>query len=142
MKVSEIMSKKIEIIHEKESVETAAKLMVDEHIGALIILDKNEKLEGMITERDILKLIAAKKSVKCEVKSVMTRKLITISPDAILEEAADLMKEYKIKKLPVVETESLVGIITATDLIKYEDKLVEKLSEIFLYTRKRPFMAG
>jgi len=109
MKVSEIMSKKIEIIHEKESVETAAKLMVDEHIGALIILDKNEKLEGMITERDILKY---------------------------------LMKEYKIKKLPVVETESLVGIITATDLIKYEDKLVEKLSEIFLYTRKRPFMAG
>ena len=142
MKVSEIMSKKIEIIHENESVENAAKIMVEEHIGALIILDKNEKLQGMITERDILKLIAAKKKVTCSVKEVMTKKLITIGPDAILEEAADLMSEHKIKKLPVVQEGHLVGIVTATDLISYEEKLVEKLSEIFLYTRKRPFMAG
>jgi len=142
MKVREIMSKKIETIHEDKTVVEAAQLMIKEHIGCLIILDPDDQLEGMITERDILKLVAAKKGVNTKVKSVMTKKLITIGPEAILEEAADLMMQYKIKKLPVVENGELVGIVTATDLITYEDKLVEKLSEIFLFTRKRPFMAG
>ncbi len=141
MRVEEVMSTRIETINAEESVETAAQIMVKEHIGALIIL-KNEELSGIITERDILKIVAGHKSLKTKVKDVMSKKLITIPYNAILEEAADLMVQYKIKKLPVIKDGQLVGIVTATDLITYEKKLVEKLSEIFLFSRKRPFMAG
>ena len=141
MRVSEVMSTQIETINGEETVETAAKIMVKEHIGALIILERGE-LEGIITERDILKIVANNKSVKTKIKEVMSKKLITIDHNAILEEAADLMVQYKIKKLPVLKDGKLVGIVTATDLITYEKNLVEKLSEIFLFSSKRPFMAG
>ena len=58
----------------------------------------------------------------------MTKDIITISPENSLEEAADIMTKHKIKRLPVVMEGQLIGIITATDLIAYERKLVEKVA--------------
>jgi len=65
-----------------------------------------------------------------KVEEIMTKELITISPDKTLEEAADLMTEKKIKKLPVVHEGRLVGIVTATDLVAYEKNLVEKVATL------------
>jgi len=65
-----------------------------------------------------------------KVEEIMTKNIITVSPEKSLEDAADVMTTNKIKKLPVVENGKLVGIITATDLISYENKLIEKVSTI------------
>jgi signal-transduction protein with cAMP-binding, CBS, and nucleotidyltransferase domain len=66
------------------------------------------------------------------VSEIMTKDVITISPEETIEEAAKTMAENKIKKLPVVEEGKIVGIITASDLIAFEEQLVKKLSELIV----------
>ena len=64
-------------------------------------------------------------------QDIMTKKVITIQADKSLEEAADLMTENDIRRLPVVHEGALVGIVSASDLIVYEKHLIEKLSKLF-----------
>ncbi len=70
-----------------------------------------------------------------QVESVMETSVVKIFKNKSLEEAADRMVDNSIKHLPVVsEDNEILGMVTATDLIAYEDKLVEKLSQVFLYS--------
>lgn len=120
MKIKEVMNKAIAIEHDI-SVKEAAKIMSDRKIGSLIAL-KNNKIAGIVTERDIMK------NVSClgkKISSVMSKNVVTIDRDESLENAALIMTERKIKRLPVVDNGKLVGIITATDIIANSDLLNE-----------------
>jgi CBS domain-containing protein len=119
MKVKEIM-RPARTISEDASARDAAKAMNKHRIGSLIVVDeKKKKLVGIITERDILEKVTAENKLasKVRVEDIMTQKVITISPDALIDDAVYLLIQNKIKKLPVVEDGELKGIITTTDLI-------------------------
>jgi len=120
MKIKDVMNKAIAVDHDV-SVREAAKIMSDRNIGSLIVL-KNNKIVGIITERDILKNVG---DIGKRISAVMSRGVITIDHKASLDNAALIMNEKKIKRLPVVDDNKLVGIITATDIIANSDGLNE-----------------
>src|SRR3989338_7223919 len=120
MKVSELMKKAI-VVEEGISLKNAAKIMSEKAIGSLIVV-KGEKIAGIITERDILKNVD---QLSSKLSKVMSKNVITISPKKSIDEAALLMSESKIKRLPVVDNGEIVGIITATDIIVHSDALNE-----------------
>lgn len=117
--VHQLMNKNVVTIDDKQNVYEAAKLMADKDIGTLIVID-NGKPIGIITERDLVKRICAKdlKASDIMIKDIMSKPLITIQPNAPIELAATLMAESKIRRLPVVKDDELVGIITTADIIK------------------------
>ncbi len=120
MRVKEVMNKAIAIEHDV-SVKEAAKIMSDRNIGSLIVLDKN-KIVGIITERDVMKNVSF---LGKKIYSVMSKNVVTIDHAESLENAALIMTERKIKRLPVLDNGKLVGIITATDIIANSDLLNE-----------------
>jgi CBS domain-containing protein len=120
MRVSEIMNKAIAIDHDV-SVREAAKIMSNRNIGSLIVLKKN-KIVGIMTERDIMKNIS---SLGKRIVSVMSKSVITIDQGESIDNAALVMTEKKIKRLPVIDKGKLIGIITATDIVANSDILNE-----------------
>lgn len=127
MKVKEIM-KKVVTINKRATIKAASALMSKKNIGCLVVVEK-DLIVGIITERDILKYISHSNNLNALVEDIMTENVITIDSNASLEEAANCMFQNKIKKLPVVEKEKLIGIITATDLIAN----TESIDEPFLF---------
>src|SRR3989338_5449331 len=121
MKVSELMKKAI-VVEENISLRNAAKIMSEKAIGSLIVV-KGEKIAGIITERDILKNVD---QLSSKLSKIMSKNVITISPKKSIDEAASLMSESKIKRLPVVDNGEIVGIITATDIIVHSETLLGK----------------
>jgi len=132
MLVKEVMNRAVKTVRSTDTVKSAAQLMNESEVGSLVVVSGTGEVIGIVTERDILiDVVATGKSADdLKVEDIMTKELVTVSPDNSLEEAADLMTKNKIKKLPVVVGGKLVGIVTATDLIAYENKLIEKIATI------------
>ena len=132
MLVKEVMNRAVKTVRSTDTVKSAAQLMNEGEVGSLVVVSGTGEVIGIVTERDILiDVVATGKSADdIKVEDIMTKQLVTVSPDNSLEEAADLMTKNKIKKLPVVVGGRLVGMVTATDLIAYEKELIEKISSI------------
>lgn len=97
------------------TVEDALMMMKDYKIGGIPVVDKNMKLVGIVTNRDL----RFERLLSRSIKDIMTKKVITIREFTDFETAADILQEYKIEKLPVVdENNNLVGLITYKDIIK------------------------
>lgn len=143
MLVKEVMNINIKTIAPDSSVKAAAEKMSKFKVGGLIVVDKN-RLVGIVTERDMLTKIVAKNadSAKTKVSRIMTREVIMIRPSADLEEACRLMKKHRIKKLPVLADNHLVGIITMSDIISAQPEMLKRLSELFIGAAKKHYMAG
>lgn len=143
MEVREAMNTNVKTIKPSSDIKKAAGRMARNRIGSLIVVEEG-KLVGIITENDILRKVVAKNrdSAKTKVKDIMTKNVILIRPDADLEEACRLMKKHKIKKLPVLEGNHLIGIITATDIVSAQPKMMERLGQLFLGMGKERLVAG
>jgi CBS domain-containing protein len=130
MPVKDAMNRDVISADPKTNVREIARIMVDNRIGSVIIM-KNGKMVGIITERDLLSFFSRGEDAdKTIVESIMTRYVISIGPEATLEKASDVMVENKIKKLPVIQNEKLVGIITASDLAVAAPAKIKKLKKI------------
>lgn len=117
----------------------AVKLMNKNGIGCLVALD-NGKIVGILTESDLLERVLekCKNPKETRVSEIMTRQVIVGKPDMQLVEAARLMFENKVKKLPIVERNRLAGIVTLTDIARVTStdkktlELVEALSNMHI----------
>ena len=143
MMVKEIMSKNVVTTGPNATVQEAAKKMVDEGTKFLIVTQK-EKLVGIVTEWDFVKKVASEEEFKenAKVKTIMTKKVIVAIPDTDIGEAAEIMASNNIKKLPIVEKNVLIGVVTAMDIIAAEPKLMEQISELVLTPGKQKPVAG
>lgn len=122
MRVKEIMKKAI-TVNADVSLRDAAKLMVTDRIGSLIVMD-HESIAGIITERDMLKRVCeTTDTLTRPVSDFMSKELITVDSHQLIDDAANLMSEKNIKKLPVVDDGKLMGIITSTDIVAHHDDL-------------------
>lgn len=120
MRARELMVKDVVTISAAEaSAQDAAKAMNEKGIGCLVAVDKDAVI-GILTERDLLKRIVetCRNPKETKVSQIMTRDIITGNPDMELVEATRLMFKNKIKKLPIVEKDQLVGLITLTDVAR------------------------
>ena len=133
--VSDFMTKKVKTITENETLRQACKLMYQENIGSVVILKgasslkaeggsttRNEETPvGILTERDIARMVglSAEFFADMNILQVMSKPLITIGPNSSVRDAAALMDQKNIRRLPVVDYKGqMVGIITAKDILK------------------------
>jgi acetoin utilization protein AcuB len=129
MLVGERMTRDPVVIHDDTPIDEAMKVMRDNKVRRLPVLNKKGALVGIVSERDLLYASpspATSLSIyelhyllsRIEVAGVMTKEVITVTEDTPLEEAARIMADNKIGGLPVMSDGELVGIITETDLFK------------------------
>ena len=143
MKVKHAMNRNVFVANPDVTVKEAAKIMTHYRIGSLIVME-DKKVVGIITELDILwKVVAGGLDPETtQIKDVMTKGVITIKADQTVEEAADLMVQKNVKKLPVLDDHKLVGIVTATDLISFQPKLIDALAKLLLFEEDHTKVAG
>ncbi|MEM0453851.1 MAG: CBS domain-containing protein [Sulfolobales archaeon] len=129
-KVSDIMNTPPIVAHYNTSLLDVAKLMFDKWVGSVMVVDDNGCLLGIITERDLVKIIATGKLSKdLTAKSVMTDNPVTIGPNALVYDALKKMRDYNIRHLPVVNGENKpIGMISVRDILD----AVLMFTEIFL----------
>lgn len=98
----------------------ALELMMEKNIGGLLITE-NGKLAGIFTERDYARklVLRGKSSKETPIKEMMTPNPFTVTPDTGIEDCMQLMTEKKIRHLPVVENEALVGVISIGDVVRF-----------------------
>ena len=118
--VRDIMTKHVVTIDENRTALEAAKIMTEKGISSLIVL-KDQNPVGIVTERDFVKKICIKelKISHVKVNEVMSKIRTFADPDIPIEVAVQRMVNHKIRRLPIMETGQVVGIITVTDLAKY-----------------------
>lgn len=131
------MSGWVATVDRDRSLADAARLMAKAKTGSVVVTRKGKPV-GIVTEGDVSRAVASKaEPSKLSVGKVASRKLVTTSPDARVEAAARVMAEKGIKKLPVVERGTLVGMVTQTDVVGSTFELVTSLKEM-VRARYRP----
>ena len=97
----------------------ALKLMAQKDIGALIVLD-GERLAGVLSERDYARkvILHGKSSQDIAVRDIMTTDVVTVDPEHTVEQCMGLMTERRVRHLPVLDNERLVGLVSIGDLVK------------------------
>ena len=131
--VRDFMTKGVVTIDVQKTVFEAAEIMTQKEISDLVVVDGKKPI-GIITERDFVRRVVAKRmALDCKVAEIMTTPLWVVYADNSLNEAARKMIARKIRRLPVLEKNELVGIITATDFAKHLSKktITEEILEIF-----------
>jgi CBS domain-containing protein len=130
IKAEDVMITEVAIVDESVSAKKAAEIMAQEGVSAIIVTVEG-KAQGILTERDILKRIVAedKNSRKTKVKEIMSSPLVTIGPSTDLEEAARIMFEKKIKNLPVIHENRLIGLVSLQDICKLQPEVLKILRQ-------------
>jgi CBS domain-containing protein len=131
LKVEDVMVEDVVTVEEDITVKKAVAIMNKYEIGCLIVT-KRSKPVGIITERDMLTRVLAESraSEKTKVAEVMSRPLIVADPNMELEEAAKLMFKMKVKKLPILSEGRLVGLVTLTDLARFQPQIMKILKKM------------
>ena len=117
--VKQIMNNSVVSVDSSISATDAAKMMEDTGVGAVIVLENSIPI-GIVTDRDFaVKIAAHSYPLDTPVKRIMSSPLISIDPDSNLWMASDLMSTRNVRKLPVIDDDKVVGIITSSDLVKH-----------------------
>ena len=117
--VKQIMNNSVVSVDSSVTATDAAKMMEDTDVGAIVVLDNNMPV-GIVTDRDFaIKVAAHSYPVDTPVRRIMSSPLISIDPDSDLWVASDLMSTRNVRKLPVIDDDKVVGIITSSDLVKH-----------------------
>lgn len=115
--VRDIMTKSVIAVDASITVNEAAKMMEDSKVGSVIVMENNTPL-GIVTDRDFaVKVAAHAYQISTPVKRIMSTPLIAINPDETVWMISDIMYTRGVRKLPVIEDDQVVGIVTATDLV-------------------------
>jgi CBS domain-containing protein len=139
--LSEIMTTKVVTVDISERVEEALRLMVKFDIGSVVVVDK-QKPVGIVTERDVTRAALRGDSLlRLPVRSLMSRPLQTTTPDMEIWRTFELMLKLGVRRLPVIENDRVVGIVTEKDLTRwvlrifYEPNLPEEVQGLITNPR-------
>jgi len=134
MTVAQILKQKgskVLTVEATDSVQHALEIMKERHIGALLVCGKGGKIEGVLSERDVVRALpeVGGKLLKSPVSSLMTKDVITCSPDHTVREVMEVMTEKRFRHLPVVKGGKLVGLISIGDAVKARISETEQEAE-------------
>ena len=140
MQVRDVMNKNVIVGKKSLTIKEASEVMSKMRIGSLVITD-GKKIVGMITSTDVLKSIANEKKPDVTLaEEIMSKNVLTISPEKTVDEAVEIMLKNKIKRLPVVSEKKIVGMITASDILVVEPKMIAAISS--LISLNTPYAGG
>ena len=152
MKVKDIMSTSVLTVKKDTTIEEIAHILVDNDISGVPVVDDEDNILGIVTEKDLLykdvephfppvvEILGGtiflkgvkeyneklRKLVATKAEEIMTKRVVTVEEDAIVEHVAELMVEKDINRIPVVNKGKLVGIISRSDVVKYIAKMMEQ----------------
>jgi CBS domain-containing protein len=128
--VEEVMTKDPKTGSPDMSAQQAAKMMKREKVGSLVIMDGSNAI-GILTEKDIVEKVVAegRSATRTKVIDVMSEPLVTVGPKDTVGEVARKMSNMKLRRLPVVENGSLLGIVTENDILRLSPALIELTRE-------------
>ena len=113
LKIKDIMCKRVVTAKEDLLIQDAVQMLNDMHVGSIIVIDEEERCKGIFTERDAIRIIAAKYPTNEPLSKIMSRHVVTISFEASFDEAKRLMLSHDIRHLPVTDqTGKLVGLFS------------------------------
>jgi CBS domain-containing protein len=122
MKIRDVMTPNPRTVSPNDTVQAAAQVMQAEDTGAVPVVDDGHVL-AVVTDRDIVvRVVAEGGSFSSRVSDIATKGVICASPDMSTSDASELMSEHQIRRLPVVENDRLVGIVSIGDLAVKEGK--------------------
>jgi CBS domain-containing protein len=131
----DIMTGDAECVQETDSILDAAKALADRDVGAMPICGEDNRLKGMLTDRDIVVKVLAqgKDPNSTKVSELAEGKPVTIGADDSIDEALKTMSDHKVRRLPVIDGHELIGIISQADIARNLDDektgdLVEAIS--------------
>jgi len=138
LKIKEIMTTDVRTVSANDSITEAANIMKQLDVGAVPVID-NDILVGIVTDRDlVLRAVAEGKNAQERVSNVMTKNLTTVTPDMDVHKVADIMASKQIRRLPIVENNQLVGIVSIGDMAVediFENEAGEALHTISMGVR-------
>ncbi|MBM7614436.1 CBS domain-containing protein [Alkaliphilus hydrothermalis] len=142
MKVRDIMTSDVMVATTTTPINQIAKSMKDLNVGVMPIIDNNQHPVGIVTDRDlVIRGMVSNINTSDTVEKVMSKHVISVTPDMHVHEAARIMGENQIRRLPVVENGKMVGMVSIGDLAVhgiYENEAGSALSQIS--TPSRPMM--
>ena len=122
MNIREVMTPNPQCVSPGDSIQNAARIMRDCDTGAVPVVD-NGRPVGIVTDRDIvIRAVADGGQLNRPVRDIVSSNIVCVTPDMSTHEAADLMSEHQVRRLPVVENERIVGIVSLGDLAVKEAK--------------------
>lgn len=126
----EVMTGGVECIGERDTIEVAAKRLAELDVGAMPICGEDNRLKGMLTDRDIaIKVVAQGKDPSTTTAAELAEgKPVTIGADDSVDEALRTMADHKVRRLPVIDGHDLIGIVSQADLARNIDE--EKVGDL------------
>jgi len=131
--LSEIMTRKVVSIDVSELIEEALRLMIKFDVGSIVVTDRQKPI-GIVTERDVTRAALRGDSLlKIPVRSLMSRPIQSVPPNMEIWKAFETMLKLGVRRLPIVENDRLVGVVTEKDLTRwvlrvfYEPSLPEEI---------------
>ena len=122
MNIRDVMTPNPTTVSPNDSIQSAARVMRDEDTGVVPVVD-NGKPVGVITDRDIVvRAVAEDRELNRPVRDIVTTELVAVHPDMSVQEATDLMSEHQVRRLPVIDNDRLVGIVSIGDIAVKEGK--------------------
>ncbi|MBI2545428.1 MAG: CBS domain-containing protein [Candidatus Aenigmarchaeota archaeon] len=130
MLVNDVMNKNVVVVKKDATIKEASEAMSKMGIGSLVVAE-NSKLVGMITNNDIVKSVAQEKPPQSTlVEEIMKVDVMSVTPDKTIEEAVDVMIQYKMRQIPVIEEDKIKGILSVTDIAVVEPKLISNIANL------------
>ena len=125
--VADAMSVRPVTVPRIKTILECAKIMAQKRVGSLLVI-KEEKLEGILTEKDLVHFLAKALDPKTmKINEVMKTKIHTVAPEEDLYDAISLMKREKVRRLPVLAKKKLVGMLTLNDILTLQPTLFDLL---------------
>jgi CBS domain-containing protein len=123
----DIMTSTVITAREDMLVTDVIKLLLRWHISGLPIVDDDDKLVGIITEHDVVNFALSGQAADTVASEVMTKKVVTYSPDTLAVEIINYFAARRIRRVPVMEGSKVVGIISRRDIVRYMDQMYSRL---------------
>ena len=127
MVIRDIMSDPVIVISQDTSVCETANVMREHNIGAVPVVDSNDNVVGIITDRDIVIRNTARglDPGKTKVSDIMSENVTVVSPEAEIDDVADMMSRDKVSRIPVVENNKVIGVVALSDVALCRDYKIE-----------------
>ncbi|MFN4133771.1 MAG: cyclic nucleotide-binding/CBS domain-containing protein [Candidatus Hadarchaeales archaeon] len=141
VRVEDFMTKKVITIEASSTIFEAAKLLAEKAVGSLVVVEKGKPV-GIVTDRDIvLRGVVRGLDLKKEkIEAIMSKPLLTVSPETPMLEAIEMMDKHSIRRIPVVRGAEIVGIVTSSDIGRASKVLapylLPRVPEIYLVPQK------
>jgi len=138
--VKEIMNPNVVSLEPTATLKEAAKMMSQQKIGSIVIVDENKPL-GIITERDfVTKIMLNSYSADSKVSEVMSSPVIHVSPEQSVADVIDIMANKEIRKVPVIDNGEVIGIVTGTEFLRLFVQATDKdMQQAYQQYAKRVF---